>query len=108
MFADLFSFDKERLPIQALGFYIIFLIIGFFIGAFGGLIFASDWESGLLVGQVLSTIYCLFLGFLILSHKKQLNSAYAFALIIAFILGYFSLVVGLIPVAYLSTIRNLS
>tara|TARA_B100000131_G_scaffold297156_1_gene315635 strand:- start:740 stop:1072 length:333 start_codon:yes stop_codon:yes gene_type:complete len=109
MFDDLFSFNKERLPLQALAFYIVFFIIGLVLGGLGGFIFASDFESGVLVGQVIAPIYCLVLGILILSQKDQLSSAHSSALFIVAILAYFFGVLGgLIPVAYLSTIKNLT
>ena len=61
MFDDLFSFGKERLPLQAIGFYIIFFIIGITLGAFAGLIFATDYDTGILVGRVMGLVYCLIL-----------------------------------------------
>ena len=78
------------------------------LGAFGGLIFATDYESGLLVGRVIALIYCLILGYLILSQKDQLSSAFAAFLFITAFLAYFlGALGGLMPVAYLSTIKNL-
>ena len=52
MFEDLFNYSKERQPTQALGFYIVFLIIGAVLGAVSGMIFASTYSEGLIVGQV--------------------------------------------------------
>ena len=109
MFDDLFNFHKERLPLQALGFYIVFFIIGILLAMGCGLIFATDFESGVLVGLVIAPIYCLAVGYLILSQKDQLSSSYASLLIIAAILGYyFGALGGLIPIAFLSTIKNLT
>ena len=108
MFDDLFSFNKERLPLQALGFYIVFLIIGAVLGGVVGLIFGKDFESALFAGQVFAPIYSLILGYLALSQKDQLSSVYAALLLVIAILAIFSGALGgLIPVAYLSTIKNL-
>tara|TARA_B100001093_G_C26616438_1_gene922535 strand:- start:367 stop:720 length:354 start_codon:yes stop_codon:yes gene_type:complete len=108
MFDDLFSFNKERLPLQALGLYIVLFIIGVALGGIGGLLFASDFESGLLAGHIISVIYCLFLAYQILSEKNQLNSAFSAFLFIAGFMAYLiGALGGLIPIAYLSTIKNL-
>ena len=107
MFDNLFSFNKERLPLQALGFYIVFFIIGLSLTALVGAIFAVDFESGLLYGQIIAFLYCLFIGYLILSSKGQL-SRYGVSIFVIAILGYFlGLLGGLVPVAYLATIKSL-
>ena len=108
MFNDLFNFQKERLPIQAFGFYIVFFLIGLAIGAISGLIFANDFDTGIIVGHVVGVSYCLFLGFLILFQKDHLSTPFVAFLFVIAILSYFiGALGGLIPVAYLSTIKNL-
>ena len=108
MFDDIFSFGKERLPLQALGFYIVFFIIGVSLAAFAGLIFAAGYEVGLVVGGVIAFFYCVILCYLILSQKNQLTTAFAaFLFITAFLAYALGALGGLIPVAYLSTIKNL-
>jgi hypothetical protein len=108
MFDDLFVFNKERSPLQALGFYIVFFIIVLVLAMFAALIFAIDFESGAIVGNVIAVIYCLILGYQILSAKNQLSSAFtAFLFITAFLSYFLGALGGLIPVAYLSTIKNL-
>ena len=108
MFNDLFNFQKERLPVQALGFYIVFLLRGFVIAGISGVIFATDVDTSFIVGQVVSVVYCLFLGFLILLQKDQLNTPFAaFLFVIAILSYFFGALGGLIPVAYLSTVKNL-
>ena len=42
MFEDLFNHSKERQPSQALGFYVVFFIIGIALAALGGLVFGSN------------------------------------------------------------------
>tara|TARA_B100001093_G_scaffold123911_1_gene116524 strand:+ start:305 stop:643 length:339 start_codon:yes stop_codon:yes gene_type:complete len=107
MFKDLFNFQKERTPIQALGFYIVYFIGAVVLGGISGGVFATDFESGLVVGHVIGVGYCLFIGFQILLKKDQLNSPYTAFLFIVAILSYFiGALGGLIPVAYLSTIKN--
>ena len=108
MFEDLFNHSKEREPLQALGFYIVFFIIGLALGAFGGAVFASDFETGMLVGHVLAVAYCTILSFLILSAKGQLSNAhFAFIFLTAYLSYSGGALGGLIPVAYLTTINNL-
>ena len=108
MFEDLFNHSKERQPLQALGFYVVFFIIGIALAALGGLVFGSDYETGMLVGHVIAVIYCTILSYLILSAKGQLSNAFsAFIFITAFLSYFIGTLGGLIPVAYLSTINNL-
>ena len=107
MFENLFDFNKERLPLQALGFYIVFFIIGIAIAMTVAAIFAVDFESGLTVGQISAFLYCPFIGFQILFSKGQL-SRYGVSIFGIAILAYFlGCLGGLIPVAYLSTIKSL-
>ena len=107
MFSDLFSFNKERQPLEAFGFYLAYFIIGLILGVTSVYIFgAYTYESGLVVGQVLAFFYCPFLGYLILSQKRQLNTAYAALLpVIAFLAYFLGALGGLVPVAYLTTIK---
>ena len=108
MFEDLFNHSKEREPLQALGFYIVFFILGLALGALGGAVFASDYETGMLVGHVIAVVYCTILSYIILSAKGQLSNAFsAFIFITAFLSYFIGTIGGLIPVAYLSTINNL-
>ena len=88
MFEDLFNYSKEREPLQALGFYIVFFIIGIALGAIGGAVFASDFETGMLVGHVLSVVYCTILSFLILSAKGQLSNANSAFIFLTVYLSY--------------------
>ncbi len=109
MFNDLFNFQKERLPIQALGFYIVYFLLGIVLGGLSGLIFLSDTgDEGIIFVQLIGVGYCLFLGLLILLQKDQLNTPFAAFLFVIAILSYFiGALGGLIPVAYLSTVKNL-
>ena len=108
MFEDLFNYGKQRELVQALGFYIVFLIIVIPLAALGGLIFATNSSDGAIVGHVIAVIYCTSLSYLILSANDQLSTAFsAFIFITAFLSYLLGGVGGLIPVAYLSTINNL-
>ena len=108
MFEDLFDFSKERQPTQALGFYIVFLIIGAALGAFSGMVFASTYSEGLIVGQVVGVLYCIILSYLVVSSKGLLSTSFSGFIFITAILSYFiGAVGGIIPVAYLSTIKNI-
>ena len=108
MFEDLFNYSKERQPTQALGFYIVFLIIGAVLGAVSGMIFASTYSEGLIVGRVVGVLYCTILSYLVLSAKGQLSTSFSAFIFITAILSYFlGALGGIISVAYLSTIKNL-
>ena len=118
MFNDLFLFEKDRTPKEALGFYLVyFLLTGLFGGLLSYLFFPYDpsmpltesFQAGAAVGQYTGTIFCLALSFMILYKKKKLKS---FGLVIigilsgicAFLLGGF---LGLVLTTYLTTIKTL-
>jgi|TARA_B100001063_G_C16256626_1_gene307917 hypothetical protein len=108
VFDSLFIFNKERSPLQALGFYIVFFFAGIAIAVAVGAIFSINYESGYLAGQIIAFIYCIFIGYLILSEKGQLKSGYSISIFMIAILAYFfGCLGGLVPVAYLSTIKSL-
>ena len=118
MFKDLLLFEKERTPKEALGFYLAYLLL---IALLGGLLsylvvphdpsmtFAEGFQAGAAVGQYNAVISCLALSFIILYKKKKLQS---FGLVLigvlsgtcAIFLGGF---LGLVPTAYLTTIKKL-
>ena len=118
MFKDLLLLEKERTPKEALGFYLAYLLL---IALLGGLIsyllvpydpsmtFADEFQAGAAVGQNAAVIFCLALSFMILYKKKKLQS---FGLVLIGVLSGFCAIflgglLGLVPTAYLTTIKKL-
>jgi len=117
LFKDLIILEKQRTWKEAIGFYLaysllIFLVVvicaglfGAIIGMFGGS-FEASYRVGFFIGFSGSIISCLSLSFLILFKKRKLKS---FGLILLALLsgiaGLLSVLGGMIPVAYLTTVK---
>lgn len=113
MFSNLMDFGYERTGKQAVGFYLayffLFLAIVFSISMLLVLITGStDKQLAFRLGNVFGIIVCLTLSILI-AQKKKLFSSFKALLIIA-LTGVLSALLGciggLIPVAYLSTVKS--
>ena len=111
MFKDLFVFEKERNAREALGFYLAYLVL-FMVSAFPfliGLALMVDFDE-ILVGTLLGIVVCTALSFIVLYKKNQLKN-YGLVLIAlssgicASLLG---LLLGLIPVSYLTTKKDIT
>lgn len=108
MFNDLFMFEKRRTGTEAVGFYLFYLFVIIVTGALSGLIFATDFDAGVMLGRYLAIALCLGLSFLVLIKKRKLQN---FGLVIvallsgvgAYLLGGF---LGLAVTAYLSTVES--
>ena len=119
MFKNLTNLSYKRAPLEAAGFYITyFLLLGIVCAITAGAIgffaptdgFQSGYQQGAKVGAFMAVILCPSLAFAVLIKKKQLGS---FLFIIAALLaGIFALflggLLGLIPVAFLTTLENKS
>ncbi|MCL4365610.1 hypothetical protein M1437_00060 [Patescibacteria group bacterium] len=86
------------------------VLIAFLIGAIMGLVTGVNdakigFSSGLRIGVIVAIIACLLLSFLILKNKNRLSDPLSLVLfVLAGILAIFGgALLGLIPVAYLST-----
>ncbi len=110
MFANLTVFSYKRDLKEAVGFYIFYLILvallgGLLAGVFGLIIGNDSFEAGLWFGTVVAMIFSLVLSFLILYKKNLLgNFVYILIALASFLLPLLGGgLLGLIPVAYLST-----
>ena len=112
MFKDLMSFATVRTPIQALGFYIVYLLIGILIGGlFGGIggivVNPSQAASALAVGakwgQLASLPYVLILAVTIVVKKKLGLGYYVLSLTGPLLALFGGAILGLIPVAFITT-----
>ncbi|HIF56983.1 MAG: hypothetical protein ABGY10_11885 [bacterium] len=114
MFKGLFVFEKQRTRKEAFGFFLAYslfrsvlsvIIIELVLG--GASSVAEAIELGQAVGRYLNPLFCLVLSALILFRKGHLKSL-GFVLIglssgvVGFFIGSF---LGLIPTAYLTTIK---
>jgi uncharacterized membrane protein YhdT len=115
VFKDLFAFEKERNAREALGFYlaylVLFMVLAFLIGGVAAVMLGfEDFEDGIIVGTLLAIVVCTALPFIVLYKKNQLKN-YGLVLIalssgICALLS--GLLLGLIPVSYLTTKKDIT
>ncbi|MFI4919909.1 MAG: hypothetical protein ACHP65_10185 [Legionellales bacterium] len=112
MFKGLMSFAMVRTPVQALGFYIVYLLIGMLIGglagAIGGIVMgpspgSSSIEVGLKWGMLANIPYVLAIGAVIVAKKKLGLGYYVLALVGAIVAIFGGSMFGLIPAAFITT-----
>lgn len=111
MFKKLTDFSYKRNTLEALGFYIAYLIIltvsAFIIGAVLGTATGNEdnFAFGAKIGVIFAIIAILCLSFVVLSKKKLTNNfSYLLLGLLSGVLAYFGGgLLGLIPVAYLTT-----
>ena len=111
MFSKLFDLRFKRTAKQAFGFYIVYLIllalVGMLLGGVAGIISDQGFQAGLKIGQLMAIIICLVISFLILNYKKSLSPG---NVILALLSGILAMLggglLGLIPVAYLTTLAG--
>lgn len=119
MFRDLTHLRKTRRSLEAFGFYLAYLGLGLLLAGFaGGVInisnpndsFMSGYKVGTQYGHFVAVIYCPLICILILRAKKSYTFISLLLVPISGILVVFSLgmLVGLIPVALLTTFRDSS
>lgn len=110
MFSQLGNFGYKRTALQAVGFYIAYLVFTIITAALasmvlGGVTGNNDFEFGKKVGIVVAIVMTLIFSFLILQAKKMTNN-YMY-LLLAVVAGILSFVggglLGLIIPAYLTT-----
>lgn len=116
MFTKLTEFGYKRSGKEAFGFYIAYLFFGIVLGALAGALYASvtldgnsGYEDGVSAGQrvggVISILYPLVLAFLVVTRRNLTKDFLSIILaVLSGILGIFGGgLLGLIPVAYLTT-----
>jgi MFS family permease len=110
MFSQLGNFGYKRTALQAVGFYIAYLVFTIITAALAGMVLGgvtgnNDFEFGKKVGIVVAIVMTLVFSFLILQAKKMTNN-YMY-LLLAVVAGILSFVggglLGLIIPAYLTT-----
>ncbi len=123
IFFGLSNFSLKRTAKQAVGFYIVYLVLLIVLAVVVGLVagavlnasnssitnsFASSFSFGIGLGAVISVVCIIILGILILKGKKSYkNPVSIICVLIAIVLGVFGgALLGLIPLAYLTTRKN--
>ena len=113
MFKNLLDFGVERSGKEAFGFFLAYLllasILGALIGGTFGLITGDDsFEVGVQIGNVISIFYCIGLAIAV-GHFKGLFFSFSNILLVitsGLLAVFLGALGGLIPVAYLSTVKN--
>jgi hypothetical protein len=108
MFSQLFDLEYKRDGKEAFGFYLAYFLLLLLSSGLIGAVFASDFNSGIILGQYFAIIVVTGLSFMILFKKNQISN---FGLVlIAIVAGIAAAIggglLGLIPTAYLTT-RNI-
>ncbi|HUW97477.1 MAG TPA: hypothetical protein VMV40_01355 [Acidiferrobacter sp.] len=111
MFKGLLSFGMVRTPLQAFGFYVAYLLVGVLIGALAGGLSAvaggtpgvSNFALGLRYGAVAGTIYVAAIGITVVAKKNLGFGYYLLALLGAIMALFGGALLGLIPVAFMTT-----
>ena len=112
MFRRLTDFSYQRTLVQAIGFYLVYLIAGIVVAAMlgalsGPLTGNAGFEGGMLVGTIFAIVACPVLSFAIL-YKKGLLRHVGFVLVALLSVpgaAAGGLLLGLIIVAFLTTRR---
>jgi hypothetical protein len=110
MFRRLTDFGHERSLIQAVGFYLAYLVLGIVLGALlgavAGMMFKDfGFDAGLMAGAALAVVSCPALSFAILRAKGLLSNVMLLLVAVLSVAGAAvgGLILGLIFVAFLST-----
>lgn len=108
MFSDIFKLHIKRTALQALGFYIAYLLLLIIVcaiaGAIAGTLSGGGFQAGLEIGQFIAILSCLILGFAILKQKSTFSLGYVLLALLAGVLAALGGgLLGLIPVAFLTT-----
>jgi hypothetical protein len=109
LFKKLANFKYKRSFSEAIGFYLVYLVLalvlGASVGALGGIVFYLNSMTVARIAIFISMIYCFSLGYSILKAKKLTKDAGS--IIICLLAGVLApiggAILGLIPVAYLSS-----
>jgi hypothetical protein len=110
MFDKLSDFSYRRTSTEAVGFYLAYLVLTIILSIAASLLLAPAFRvdgfvSGYRIGNFMAIVVSLVLAFTIL-HRKQLldNMGLILVAVLAGVLAYFGGgLLGLIPVAYLTT-----
>jgi hypothetical protein len=110
MFSNLLDFARKRTRLQALGFYIAYLILLILFSSVVGAVMAmaypasNTFEAGLRIGSMIAVLVSLLLATLVVIKKKRSDFL---SLLLVPVSGVLAVlgggIFGLIPVAYLTT-----
>ena len=112
MFAGIFDFGRRRTGLQALGWYLVFLLIFLPIGGIAGLVAASfngasgfgeGYQAGARVGPFVGIVYVTGVAIALLWRRDKDPLSLALIVLgvaLSFVLGAMG---GLIPLAFLTT-----
>ena len=110
MFRRLTDFGHQRTVVEAIGFYLTYLILGILLGAVLGAVagFVTGnvgFEGGLAIGATVAIGICPVLGFIILAAKGLLSHIGYVAVVVLSVVGAVigGLLLGLVFVAFLTT-----
>ncbi|KKR76758.1 MAG: hypothetical protein UU21_C0004G0025 [Candidatus Levybacteria bacterium GW2011_GWA2_40_8] len=110
MFSKLMDFGYKRTPIQALGFYIAYLVLTVAIsilaaGVLGTTLNNNGFSFGSSIGNIIAVIVVLVVSYMVTSSKGFLKDfKYVLLLALSGLLALFGgALLGLIPTAYLTT-----
>jgi hypothetical protein len=112
MFKNLTNFTHKRSWKEAIGFYLAYLLIGFILGAVVGLGYylvtgSNNHSSEYHLGTLVALIFVVTLSFVVINAKGAWKFGYVLLALLSGILGGFGgALLGLIPVAYLTTREN--
>ncbi len=110
MFNRLTDFGYKRTGIQAVGFYLAYLLLVIVIAVAAGSATATatnniTFDFGFHIGNIVAIVSSLLLSFVVLSKKKLFsNFGYILLAVLSGVLAAFGGgLIGLIPAAYFST-----
>ncbi len=112
MFEDIFVLPKRRDPKQAIGFYIVYTVLGLFLlallGIIMGLVVGEEHivEKARRFGQITAVVYPFSLSLVIVQAKSAFSLKSIAMILLSGFLGSFGIFTGLLPTAYLSTLPN--
>lgn len=110
MFKNLFDLGYVRTPVEAFGFYIVYLIFvvigsGIVGGIVGAMFSHGAYQVGLGVGNAVAVVLCLAVSVMILRAKRLMGNPalLVVAVVSALAALYAGGLLGMIPAAYLTT-----
>ncbi len=110
MFRRLTDFGHQRTLVEAIGFYLVYFILGIIVAAMlgalaGPLTGTAGFEGGMLIGTVFAVVACPVLSFAILAKKGLLRHVGYVLVALLSVAGAAAagLLLGLVFVAFLTT-----
>jgi membrane-bound acyltransferase YfiQ involved in biofilm formation len=113
MYNDLINFEKQRTGKEALGFYIAYLLLTILaiaiLSGIVGVILSIGFDLASRLGWLVVVIFCPWLSYKIISKKNLKRNILYIGLCISSGIGalWMGGFLGLIPVAYLTTIPKI-